>query len=117
MNRHSAFALSLEQPSPELLDALSGFFRLLSEPSRLRLLCALKQGRCDVATLMSLTGFSQSHISRQLSQLQSAGLVSSRRSGNRLLYCADDHLVDDLCELVQRRLQQRLSAQLQGLKP
>ena len=117
MNRHSAFALSLEQPSPELLDALSGFFRLLSEPSRLRLLCALKRGPCDVSSLIAETGFSQSHISRQLSQLQSAGLVSSRRSGNRLLYVADDPLVDDLCDLVQSRLQQRLAAQLQGLKP
>lgn len=32
-------------PSPELLEEFSQFFRLLSEPARLQLLCHLRQGR------------------------------------------------------------------------
>jgi DNA-binding transcriptional ArsR family regulator len=72
--------------SPELLEEFSHVFRLLSEPARLQLLCTLKQGPCDVAGLMEATGFSQSHISRQLVQLQRAGLVSCERDGVRLLY-------------------------------
>lgn len=102
-------------PSPELLEEFSHFFRLLSEPARLRLLCHLKQGPSDVAGLMDATGFSQSHISRQLGQLQRAGLVSCERDGVRLIYHADDQLVQDLCALVQSRLRQRLVAQLQHL--
>lgn len=102
-------------PSPELLEEFSHFFRLLSEPARLQLLCTLKQGPCDVAGLIAATGFSQSHISRQLGQLQRAGLVSCGRDGVRLIYQADDQLVQDLCALVQSRLRQRLVAQLQHL--
>jgi DNA-binding transcriptional ArsR family regulator len=104
-------------PSPQLLDELSGFFRLLSEPARLQLLCQLKHGGAmDVSSLIEATGFSQSHISRQLGQLQRAGLVSCERDGTRLIYAVADPLVDDLCNLVQRRLKQRLEEQLRQLQ-
>jgi DNA-binding transcriptional ArsR family regulator len=107
---------STPEPSPELLEELSQFFRLLSEPARLQLLCHLKQGPQDVAALIEATGFSQSHISRQLGQLQRAGLVSCRREGVRMIYVADDELVHDLCALVQSRLKQRLETQLRQLQ-
>jgi DNA-binding transcriptional ArsR family regulator len=70
----------------------------------------------DVATLIDATGFSQSHISRQLGQLQRAGLVSCERDGVRMIYAVADPLVDELCNLVQRRLKQRLEQQLQQLQ-
>lgn len=102
-------------PTPEALEEISQFFRLLAEPTRLQLLCQLRQGPMDVAALIQATGFSQSHISRQLGQLQRAGLVTSERDGVRLLYRAEGELVDDLCLLVQNRLRQRLEAQLRQL--
>ncbi len=102
-------------PSPQLLEEYSQFFRLLSEPARLRLLCHLRQGPLDVASLIEATGFSQSHISRQLGQLQRAGLVRCEREGARTLWEAEGELVDELCHLVQTRLKQRLEAQLQQL--
>jgi DNA-binding transcriptional ArsR family regulator len=103
-------------PSPQLLEEYSQFFRLLSEPARLQLLCLLAQGPRDVASLIGATGFSQSHVSRQLGQLQRAGLVSCVRDGVRLTYSADNDLVNDLCSLVQNRLRERLEAQLQQLQ-
>lgn len=105
-------------PSPQLVEELSGFFRLLSEPARLQLLCQLKQqGAMDVASLVEATGFSQSHISRQLGQLQRAGLVRCERDGVRLIYAVADPLVDELCNLVQGRLRQRFEEQLRQLQP
>ena len=104
-------------PSPQLLEEYCQFFRLLSEPARLQLLCHLRQGPMDVASLIAATGFSQSHISRQLGQLQRAGLISAERDGVRLVYKADDRLIDDLCDLVQNRLRQRLQQQLDQLQP
>lgn len=76
-------------PSPQLLEAYSQFFRLLSEPARLQLLCLLRQGPLDVGSLIETTGFSQSHISRQL---------------------------DQLCTLVQGRLRERLEEQMRELR-
>ena len=102
-------------PTPEALGEIGQFFRLLAEPTRLQLLCQLRQGPMDVASLIQATGFSQSHISRQLGQLQRAGLVSCERDGVRTIWSADNALVDDLCALVQNRLRQRLENQLQQL--
>lgn len=102
-------------PTPQLLEEYSRFFRLLSEPARLQLLCQLKQGPMDVASLIEATGFSQSHISRQLGQLQRAALVRCERDGVRTIWTADSALVDDLCSLVQNRLRQQLEDQLQQL--
>jgi len=103
-------------PSPQLLEEFSCFFRLLSEPARLRLLCVVEQAPADVAALMAATGFSQSHISRQLGQLQRAGLVRCERDGVRMIYRCDNPLVSDLCKLVQNHLKQRLEQQLQLLR-
>jgi len=103
-------------PSPQLLEEYSQFFRLLSEPARLQLLCQLRQGPMDVASLIEATGFSQSHISRQLGQLQRAGLVCCARDGVRTIWSAEGELVDDLCNLVQTRLRQRLQSQLAQLQ-
>jgi DNA-binding transcriptional ArsR family regulator len=99
--------------NPGLLEEISQFFRLLSEPARLQLLCRLRSGAADVNTLIEATGFSQSHISRQLGHLQRAGLVRGRRDGVRLIYeVADGALIDQLCSLVQARLRQQLESQL-----
>lgn len=104
-------------PSPKLLEEYSRFFRLLSEPARLQLLCLLRQGGLDVGSLIEATGFSQSHISRQLGQLQRAGLVRCSREGSRTIWWADSDLVDQLCTLVQGRLRQRLEEQIRQLHP
>ena len=103
-------------PSPQLLEQYSQFFRMLSEPARLQLLCQLRAGAMDVAALIEATGFSQSHISRQLGQLQRAGLVRCQRDGVRTIWSADSDLVEELCHLVQSRLKQRLEAQLEQLQ-
>ena len=42
-------------PSPQLLEEYSKFFRLLSEPARLQLLCLLRQGGLDVGSLIEAT--------------------------------------------------------------
>ena len=103
-------------PSPQLLEEYSQCFRLLSEPARLQLLCQLRQGPMDVSALIEATGFSQSHISRQLGQLQRAGLVRCQREGARTIWQAQSALVDDLCQRVQTRLNQRLEEQLQQFR-
>jgi hypothetical protein len=51
----------------------------------------------DVASLIEVTGFYQSHISRQLGQLQCAELVNCEREGARTIWQAEGELVDDLC--------------------
>ena len=62
--------------------------KLLSDPTRLRILLLLHHDALSVAELQEILGMGQSRISTQLSQLKSAGLVSDERSGKNNMYSA-----------------------------
>ncbi len=60
--------------------------RVLSDPTRLRILCLLDSNELSVADLQEILGMGQSRISTHLSQLRVAELISSRRSGRKTFY-------------------------------
>lgn len=61
-------------------------FALLSEPTRVRMLWALRDGERDVATLAEAAQCRPTVASQHLSKLRFAGLVETRRDGRRVLY-------------------------------
>ena len=69
-------------PMPSTLKSL----KLLSDPTRLRILMLLGQEALSVAELQEVLGMGQSRISTQLSQLKTAGLVLDERSGKNNIY-------------------------------
>lgn len=62
--------------------------RLLSEPTRLRLILLLMEEELTVAELQEILGMAQSRISASLAQLRRQGLVSDRRVGKNSYYTA-----------------------------
>ena len=60
--------------------------KLLSDPTRLRILMLLGQEPLSVAELQEVLGMGQSRISTQLSQMKAAGLVAGERSGKNNIY-------------------------------
>jgi ArsR family transcriptional regulator len=60
--------------------------KLLSDPSRVRILLLLKREELSVAELQEILGMGQSRISTHLAQLRQAGLVEDRRTGKSILY-------------------------------
>lgn len=62
--------------------------KLISDPTRLRILMLLHQDALSVAELQEILGMGQSRISTQLSQLKTAGLVTDERSGKNNVYSA-----------------------------
>lgn len=62
--------------------------KLLSDPTRLRILSLLAQDALSVAELQEILGMGQSRISTQLSQLKAAGLTADERSGKNNVYSA-----------------------------
>ena len=61
-------------------------FRVLSDPTRLRLMALLAGDELSVHELQEVTRMGQSRISTHLGMLQDAGLVSLRREGKRSFY-------------------------------
>ena len=60
--------------------------KLLSDPTRLRILMLVQDEALSVADLQEILGMGQSRISTQLSQLKAAGLVADERSGKHNIY-------------------------------
>lgn len=65
-------------------------FRLLADPSRLRLLRVLAQDRFNVGELTSILGLAQSGVSRHLGLLKEANLVTEERSSGFVYYRLPD---------------------------
>lgn len=61
-------------------------FALLADPTRVRMLWALREADLDVATLAAAAGCRPTVASQHLSKLRLAGLVEGQRHGQRVVY-------------------------------
>jgi DNA-binding transcriptional ArsR family regulator len=61
-------------------------FTLLAEPTRVRMLWALRDQQLDVASLAAIAECRPTVASQHLSKLRLAGLVEATRDGRRMLY-------------------------------
>lgn len=65
-------------------------FRILADPTRVRLLWVLLQGECNVGDLADLVEAAPTAVSQHLAKLRFAGLVETRRDGTFVYYRAHD---------------------------
>lgn len=68
------------------IEELTEVFRLLSDETRLRILCALREAELAVGELQKILGLGQSTLSTQLGLLKEQDLVASRKEGQKVLY-------------------------------
>ncbi|HSD10562.1 MAG TPA: metalloregulator ArsR/SmtB family transcription factor [Candidatus Binatia bacterium] len=95
----------------ELIEQAAERFRLLSDPTRLRLLNELDDiDELAVGELAERAGVGLSNTSKHLHQLEREGIVAKRRSGTTILYRIADPTLAALCDLVCSALRQRLAA-------
>jgi DNA-binding transcriptional ArsR family regulator len=80
-------------PPDEQVQRAADAFRLLADPTRIKVLWALLQGETSVASLAELIGAAPTAVSQHLSKLRLAGLVHGRRQGTFIYYTADDDRV------------------------
>src|SRR6266487_949032 len=64
-------------------------FRLVADPTRLRLLLLLEEEELSVAAVQKKQNMGQSRISSHLAQLKRAGVVADRRAGKNVYYGAN----------------------------
>jgi ArsR family transcriptional regulator, lead/cadmium/zinc/bismuth-responsive transcriptional repressor len=91
---------ALANALPEItINRLASMFKILGDPTRLRIVTALQDGEmcvCDLAAFLNLTESAASH---QLRRLKDLALVKNRREGQVLFYSLDDDHVSDLLEI------------------
>jgi DNA-binding transcriptional ArsR family regulator len=72
--------------SAEQVAAAVTSFALLADPTRVRILWALRAAELDVASLAAVAGCRPTVASQHLSKLRFAGLVEGQRHGQRVVY-------------------------------
>lgn len=70
------------------MSSILNSLKMISDPTRLRILLLLSEESLSVAELQQILGMGQSRISTQLSQLKKEGLVADQRSGKNNIYSA-----------------------------
>jgi ArsR family transcriptional regulator, lead/cadmium/zinc/bismuth-responsive transcriptional repressor len=99
--------VKLTMPNTESIQNLSQLFKVLGDPTRIKIISALFKSEmcvCDMATLFNMT---QSSISHQLSVLKQARLVNYRREGKVVYYALDDHHIQQIFDHGYSHIQER----------
>lgn len=92
----------------EALDQVAAYFRMLSEPTRLKILNLLRDEERNVGDLARRCGFSAANISRHLAVLMQHGLLARESRGNSVYYRIADPSIYALCDLVCRNIARQL---------
>jgi DNA-binding transcriptional ArsR family regulator len=75
------------------MEHLAEYFKVFSEPNRLAVLEALRNGPLNVTAVVDKTGLSQALVSKHLKLLTIAGVVQRRPQGSLVFYEVDDKAV------------------------
>jgi ArsR family transcriptional regulator len=77
------------------VERLADTFRVLGDPTRVKILDALSGGELCVCDIADLAGISESAVSHQLRLLRGMRLVRPRRAGRLVYYSVDDqHIIE-----------------------
>ncbi|MBS0016989.1 transcriptional regulator [Arthrospira sp. O9.13F] len=92
---------------------MADFFKVLSEVSRLQIVCCLKTGAKNVTQIIEATGLGQANVSKHLKMLAQAGIVTRRQQGVNVYYEIANPFLFELCELVCDSLSVQINQQNQ----
>lgn len=93
--------------APDLgeLAVVTGVFKLLGDPTRVRLLYALLEvGELCVCDLAAATGTAESTVSQALRMLRASGVVTGRREGRNVYYRLSDGHVRMLLDVTREHV-------------
>ena len=82
----------------ETIDSLSKLFKVLGDPTRIKILWALNVHDLCVLDICDVLGMTKSAVSHQLGTLKEAKLVKARREGKEVYYSLDAEHVKEIFE-------------------
>lgn len=88
------------------VDDLTEIFRVLGDPTRVRILDVLSRSEVCVQDLAAALRLSESAVSHQLRLLRSMRLARTRRAGRLVYYTLDDHHIIELLRLALTHVQE-----------
>ena len=92
---------SLEQQVQDDVETASRSLKAMSHPLRLMILCKLGEDEFSVQDIVDNVGTSQSNISQHLAILRDKGILSARKSANKVFYKVSDVKTLKLIEMMR----------------
>jgi DNA-binding transcriptional ArsR family regulator len=89
-----------QMPTTEAVEKAAVQLRILSDPTRLKLLWAMAQGETSVACLADVAGTTPTAASQHLAKLRMSGLVRVRRQGTFMFYSLEDESIAELLRYI-----------------
>lgn len=90
---HNRESINIKTLPAGIVDDLSALFKVLGDPTRIKILHALSHSELCVCDLVALLSMLDSAVSHQLRVLRAHKLVSNRRQGRNICYTlADNHV-------------------------
>ena len=80
-----------------LFEVVSGYFGLLSQPTRLKILNAICEGELSVSEIVERVGSTQTNVSRHLNLMYGKRVLKRRRAGAMTFYSVADRNIVTLC--------------------
>jgi DNA-binding transcriptional ArsR family regulator len=91
-----------------VFEEVSSYFSVMSEPTRLKILHAICQEEKAVNAIVEEVGATQTNVSRHLTLMYRAGVVSRRKDGNQVFYRVVDPSMMEICRTVCNQIAGRL---------
>lgn len=101
----------MEPELERLYEVVSGYFGLLAEPTRLKILSAICDGERSVSDIVERVGASQTNVSRHLNLMYGKGVLRRRRDGQSTFYSIADANIITLCRTACVQLAGQLDEQ------
>ena len=99
INREKVEKTLKSLPDPEKVSQMADIFKVLSDPSRLKIVLALVSREHCVCDIAVICGQSDSAISHQLRILRTSKIVKNRREGKIIYYSLNDDHVKTLISM------------------
>ncbi|HSP47456.1 MAG TPA: metalloregulator ArsR/SmtB family transcription factor [Clostridiaceae bacterium] len=86
-------------PKDSLIERTADFFKVFGDPTRVKILSALRGRELCVCDLACILGVSSSAVSHQLKGLRDVRLVRNRRDGKIMYYSLNDDHIEAILDM------------------
>ena len=102
-------SLELETEDPRTLEFKARVFKVLGDSNRIKIMEFLRGGERCQCEVIPILDQSQPTVSRHLRLLEEAGLITSRKDGNRTFYRVADERAFNILDSLDYELMRVLS--------
>ncbi len=107
VDRKKVAALKKRIKSETTIQLLAETFKVLGDPTRVKIIFALSQEELCVCDIANLLGATKSAVSHQLRILRNMRLVKYRKDGKMAFYTLDDEHIENLFDEGLRHVEEK----------